>query len=614
MKRISRITCLMLSALMIVMSSITVFAADSKENSLSAELATAERVSGMVSVSAPYPFEFIVSTTNENTAFISFVPDTDTEYTFYLGVKGERREIFKINRTQYMVEAGVEYSFAYSYAVGDDMIVYNGTLLVTADDAGITATPTGVVKNVTYAGDITEAVMESYFATNTRASGTVYESESNNTMATADRTYDDYDSFGTLGSSSDVDWWKVSFTMSGTANFWLGNIPSGCNYDISVYSQAGMLLGESYNSGATAELVQVDVTAGTYYYIKVDSAASSSSSQYLLRVKNIPANKVYTIKNVSNNKYMTVYQARNANNYVYTAASGSNDINNNGSRMRLVYHSSGSYFTIAPICSYNGGFRVLNVNGGLSAGNPIYLTTSNTTSTARFVFELQSDGSYIICCKSNSNLVLDINSSGNVIVNTRSSSSSQKWILTLDSVYNNKEALYSSYNWAWPLPSNYYLTSSYGHRVVNGVYDHHYGLDISAYKVEIHCPTQSTFIDSGRDDIWGCGYFVIIETNSKVYNNSTQNLKLLFQHLDDDPKNTHGSIAISGKTISKGTAIATTGNSAYPDEPGAYHLHYTVISDGSNIFYGNSYATRTYDNTENPLLFYPNISFSYSNN
>ena len=55
----------MLSALMIVMSSITVFAADSKESSLSAEPETAERVSGMVSVSAPYPFEFVVSTTNE---------------------------------------------------------------------------------------------------------------------------------------------------------------------------------------------------------------------------------------------------------------------------------------------------------------------------------------------------------------------------------------------------------------------------------------------------------------------------------------------------------------------------------------------------------------------
>ena len=302
MKKRTRFFCFMLSALMILTSSVTVFAADSEESSLSATIATAEKVSGMVSVSAPYPFEFVVSTTNENTAFISFVPDTDTEYTFYLGVKGERQEIFKINRTQYVVEAGEEYSFAYSYTAGDDMIVYNGTLLVTADDAGITATPTGVVKNVTYAGDITEAVKTTYFAANSRAAGTVNESESNNTMATADVTYDDYDSFGTLGSSSDVDWWKVSFTMSGTANFWLGNIPSGCNYDISVYSQAGMLLGESYNSGTTAELVQVDVTAGTYYYIKVDSAASSSSSQYLLRAAyNYPASPYWSFSLYSGN-------------------------------------------------------------------------------------------------------------------------------------------------------------------------------------------------------------------------------------------------------------------------------------------------------------------------
>ncbi len=302
MKKRTIFFCFMLSALMIVMSSVTVFAADSEESSLSATLATAEKVSGMVSVSAPYPFEFIVSTTNENTAFISFVPDVDTDYTFYLGVKGERQEIFKINRTQYMVEAGVEYSFAYSYTVGDDMTVYNGTLLVTADDAGITVTPTGVVRNITYAGDITEAVKASYFAANTRAAGTANESESNNTMATADITYDGYDSYGTLSSTSDVDWWKVSFSITGTASFWLGNIPSGCNYDISVYSQAGMLLGESYNSGTTAELVQVDVTAGTFYYIKVESTTNASSSQYLLRANyNLPSSPYWSFTLYSGN-------------------------------------------------------------------------------------------------------------------------------------------------------------------------------------------------------------------------------------------------------------------------------------------------------------------------
>ena len=599
---------------MIVMSSVTVFAADSAENSLSAEPETAERVSGMVSVSAPYPFEFVVSTTNENTAFISFVPDTDTEYTFYLGVKGERQEIFKINRTQYMVEAGVEYSFAYSYTVGDDMIVYNGTLMVTADDAGITATPTGVVKNVTYAGDITEAVKESYFAANSRASGTVNESESNNTLSTADRTYDDYDSYGYLSSTSDVDWWKVSFVQSGTANFWLGTIPSGCNYDISLYNQAGVLLGGSYNSGQTAELIQSEVTAGTFYYIKIESVSGASSSQYLFRVKNIPANKVYTIKNVSNNKYLTVYQARNANNYVYTATAGSNDVNNNGSRMRLVYHSSGSYFTIAPVCSYNERYRVVNANA-LSAGSQVCLTTSTTSNTARFIFELQSDGSYIIICKNNANLVLDVNSSGNVIVNTRSSSSSQRWILTLDTQYNSKETLYSSYNWMWPLPSNTFLTSSYGIRVLSDGSnpEFHSGVDVSAEEdTAVLCPTTATYVHSGYDKKFGCGFFLIIESENSVYQNSNQNLRLLFQHLMQEATNTCSNMAVV-TTISQGTVIAKTGDSG---TPGKYHLHFAVINDGSNVFINNNenYVTRTFANTENTLLFYPNVSFGYANN
>lgn len=71
------------------------------------------------------------------------------------------------------------------------------------------------------------------------AAGTKYEVESNNTYATADRTYDDYDNYGTMTTEDDVDWWKISFSSSGMANFWLGNIPSGCNFDMHVYKSDG---------------------------------------------------------------------------------------------------------------------------------------------------------------------------------------------------------------------------------------------------------------------------------------------------------------------------------------------------------------------------------------
>lgn len=74
------------------------------------------------------------------------------------------------------------------------------------------------------------------------SAGTLYESESNNTSSTADRTYNDYDNYGIISTSGDVDWWVVKFSGNGYANFWLGNIPSNCDYDMKLYSSNGTTL------------------------------------------------------------------------------------------------------------------------------------------------------------------------------------------------------------------------------------------------------------------------------------------------------------------------------------------------------------------------------------
>lgn len=119
------------------------------------------------------------------------------------------------------------------------------------------------------------------------ASGTVYESENNDSYLRADRTYDDYDSHGLMNSTSDVDYWVVSFPYGGRANFYLGRIPSGKNYDMYIYSSNGTsLLRSSTNSGNTSELVSMSVSANTNYYIKIKSASGcSTTSYYLLRTK-----------------------------------------------------------------------------------------------------------------------------------------------------------------------------------------------------------------------------------------------------------------------------------------------------------------------------------------
>ena len=118
------------------------------------------------------------------------------------------------------------------------------------------------------------------------ASGTIYESESNNTYSTADRTYDDYSSYGTISSTSDVDWWTIRFTKEGIANFWLGNIPSGCNYDLQIYDYTGTKkLVESLKDSNQQELTKIHVRAGEDYYIKITSCSGYSTSKYLFRVK-----------------------------------------------------------------------------------------------------------------------------------------------------------------------------------------------------------------------------------------------------------------------------------------------------------------------------------------
>ncbi len=113
------------------------------------------------------------------------------------------------------------------------------------------------------------------------------ESESNNTGATADVTYDDYDNRGTISSISDVDWWKITPTASGLMNFWLGNIPSGCNYNMYLcQSNGAVTLAHSTNNSNTAEKMRIHVKAGTTYYIKITSASgSSTTAKYLFRAK-----------------------------------------------------------------------------------------------------------------------------------------------------------------------------------------------------------------------------------------------------------------------------------------------------------------------------------------
>ena len=115
---------------------------------------------------------------------------------------------------------------------------------------------------------------------------TVNESENNNTSATADVTQDDNTNYGTL-TAGDEDWWKITFSSSGMANFWLGNIPSGCNYVMHLKTGGDALATIAYNEINTGnqKLIRANVRAGTTYYLQIYSLSGSSSAQYTMRIK-----------------------------------------------------------------------------------------------------------------------------------------------------------------------------------------------------------------------------------------------------------------------------------------------------------------------------------------
>lgn len=125
--------------------------------------------------------------------------------------------------------------------------------------------------------------------TTTTLAATRYETEPNNSYSTGKRTYDGDNNYGALTTASDVDWWWVQFDASGTANFWLSDIPTGCNFDLYVYASNGTtLLASSTKAGRYSELVTIPVSAGTKYYFCIRSASGGSSSQYVVRAKYYP--------------------------------------------------------------------------------------------------------------------------------------------------------------------------------------------------------------------------------------------------------------------------------------------------------------------------------------
>lgn len=110
----------------------------------------------------------------------------------------------------------------------------------------------------------------------------------NDSLYYAQTIHEDYTVLGTISSLTDVDFYKIVIPETGKANFWLGEIPSGCDYDLYVLNSSGT---EKYrsdtNNPTNQELISnKPVTKGEILYLKVTSKRGFSTSlKYKLRVK-----------------------------------------------------------------------------------------------------------------------------------------------------------------------------------------------------------------------------------------------------------------------------------------------------------------------------------------
>ena len=122
-----------------------------------------------------------------------------------------------------------------------------------------------------------------------RAILTEEQSSPHGSFAAAQEIEQDYTLSGRISASSERDFYKVTFAESGKVNFWLGNIPSGCDYDLYLYDSSYNLLGKSTSTNSQELIGNYSVREGYTYYILVKSALGYSASEYYkLRCKWFP--------------------------------------------------------------------------------------------------------------------------------------------------------------------------------------------------------------------------------------------------------------------------------------------------------------------------------------
>ncbi|SCY37197.1 M23 family metallopeptidase [Alkaliphilus peptidifermentans] len=222
------------------------------------------------------PYQINVDKDNE----VLFTFD-DTINKYSLALYNEKKELYQTDSSEKVVTVknlpkDIVIDFIISYDTASGLNNISGSMILQSSKGKTNLS----YSTISFYTEVTDREINTL-------SSTRYESEPNDTFASANRIYDDENVYGYISSRSDVDYFKIKFTQAGKANFWLGSIPSGCDYDLEVYDSSQNLLKGSYKGGNSDELIsQITIEPNKDYYIKVYSYTGyDAADSYHLRAK-----------------------------------------------------------------------------------------------------------------------------------------------------------------------------------------------------------------------------------------------------------------------------------------------------------------------------------------
>ncbi len=355
----------------------------------------------------------------------------------------------------------------------------------------------------------------------------------------------------------------------------------------------------------------------------------SNAPYVILNYVNSLDGKIYKLKNVALNNYLSVNGGFAKPEQSMTMASNDDDLEI-GSQLwnqefRLVRaKDKPSQYYINPICSYNGRLTSLGAESETATATIKMYDKSNAYARTFKIRFIENNTAQIVLAN-NENLVLASSPSGLVCLLTNGSSNNLKWILEYSNS-NEIQAFYESMNLHFPYddPSGtdndddtITINSDFGNRDINkdGEPDYHNGLDLDDEVTNVYSMFDGKVIafntdwngeDDNPNDDDSRGFYIIIEAtnpNHHVYGNPNIKLRFVFMHLDESAsetvKNATGKGLSINQEIEAGTLIGKVGKTGDVTGP---HLHISVLIV-------NSTSTKPKGNCIDPLIFFPDRDF-----